>query len=89
MGISTPGTELGRFAGNKQPVTSVTVLADGRRAVSGSEDRTLRLWEIETGADWPASPSMPWSRLSRRPQRQIASLSGDAIGRVHVVQIVE
>ena len=32
-------------------VTSVTVLADGRRALSGSDDRTLRLWDLETGAE--------------------------------------
>ena len=30
---------------------SVTVLADGRRALSGSGDRTLRLWDLETGAE--------------------------------------
>jgi WD40 repeat protein len=28
----------------------VAVLADGQRAVSGSEDGTLRLWDLETGA---------------------------------------
>jgi WD40 repeat protein len=27
----------------------VAVLADGRRAVSGSYDKTLRLWDLETG----------------------------------------
>ena len=29
----------------------MTVLADGRRALSGSRDRTLRLWDLETGAE--------------------------------------
>jgi WD40 repeat protein len=29
----------------------VTALADGRRALSASEDRTLRLWDLETGAE--------------------------------------
>ena len=27
------------------------MLADGRRALSGSDDRTLRLWDLETGAE--------------------------------------
>ena len=29
----------------------MTVLADGRRALSGSRDKTLRLWDLETGAE--------------------------------------
>ena len=29
----------------------MTVLADGRRALSGSANRTLRLWDLETGAE--------------------------------------
>ena len=29
----------------------MTVLPDGRRALSGSCDRTLRLWDLETGAE--------------------------------------
>ena len=31
--------------------TALAVLADGRRALSGSGDRTLRLWDLETGAE--------------------------------------
>ena len=27
------------------------MLADGRRALSGSDDKTLRLWDLETGAE--------------------------------------
>ena len=45
------GAELRRFEGHEDGVTSVTVLADGRRALSGSDDRTLRLWDLETGAE--------------------------------------
>jgi WD40 repeat protein len=30
-------------------VTSVAVMPDGRRAVSASYDRTLRLWDVESG----------------------------------------
>jgi WD40 repeat protein len=30
-------------------VTSVRFSADGRRALSGSEDRTLRLWDLNSG----------------------------------------
>ena len=49
--FTPPGAELRRFEGHEDGVTSVTVLADGRRALSGSDDRTLRLWDLETGAE--------------------------------------
>ena len=49
--FTPPGAELRRFEGHEGGVTSVTVLADGRRALSGSDDRTLRLWDLETGAE--------------------------------------
>lgn len=45
-----PGAELRRFEGHKDWVTSVAVLTDGRHALSGSNDRTLRLWDLDSGA---------------------------------------
>jgi len=35
--------------GHSRWVTSVSVCADGHRAVSGSKDKTLRVWDLETG----------------------------------------
>ena len=35
--------------GHTAAVTSVTVTPDGKHAVSGSEDKTLRLWDLTTG----------------------------------------
>ena len=34
--------------------------ADGRRAVSASEDKTLKVWDLETGRDTP-HPAGPLS----------------------------
>jgi WD40 repeat protein len=45
------GAELRRLVGHEMPVTSVAVSADGRRALSGSHDKTLRLWDLETGIE--------------------------------------
>src|SRR5262245_36572988 len=37
------------FKGHSDFVTSVALLWDGRAALSGSRDKTLMLWEVETG----------------------------------------
>ena len=36
--------------GHTKPVLSVAVHADGRRAVTGSRDCTVRVWDLDTGA---------------------------------------
>lgn len=41
--------ELRRFEGHASPVTSVCFSPDGRLALSGSKDHTLRLWEVACG----------------------------------------
>jgi WD40 repeat protein len=40
---------LRTLEGHTESITSVSVTADGRRAVSGSHDKTLRVWNLETG----------------------------------------
>src|SRR5712671_3663309 len=37
------------FHGHSEPVRSVVFSPDGSRIVSGSSDRTIRLWDAETG----------------------------------------
>jgi serine/threonine-protein kinase len=49
--IGPPTAELLRFVGHTQPVESLSVSADGRRALSGGFDRTPRLWDVESGRE--------------------------------------
>ena len=46
-----PGSRrlLRTFKGHSEAVTSVVLSADGRYALSGSEDKTLKLWEVFSG----------------------------------------
>ncbi len=50
--LDPPGTALVRtLAGHSRAVNGVAVNADGRRAVSASDDRTLKVWDLESGRE--------------------------------------
>ena len=50
--LHPPGTSLLRtLKGHVGDVRTVTLSADGRRAVSGSEDHTLKVWDVERGRE--------------------------------------
>jgi hypothetical protein len=44
-------TEIRRFVGHEDPVASVVFSPDGQRILSGSLDRTVRLWDVESGEE--------------------------------------
>lgn len=45
------GKEEKRFAGHSGLVLGCAVSADGRRLVTGGDDKTLRLWDVTTGKE--------------------------------------
>jgi WD domain, G-beta repeat len=49
LGDLNTGKEVRRLQGHNGGVFGVALSADGKRAVSGSADRTVRLWDMQTG----------------------------------------
>ena len=45
------GRELRTLDGHSGCVYGVAVTADGQRAVSASEDKTLKVWELDSGRE--------------------------------------
>ena len=48
---SAGGQSLRTFTGHSRVVSSVAFSPDGRTALSGSTDGTLKLWEVATGKE--------------------------------------
>lgn len=47
---NVPSLELSRtLAGHTDSVAAIDISSDGRQAVSSSQDRTMRLWDVQTG----------------------------------------
>jgi WD40 repeat protein len=46
---ATTGSQVAVLSGHTEVVTSVTFSSDGRSLVSGSYDKTLKLWDVQTG----------------------------------------
>jgi WD40 repeat protein len=50
-GLTPPGGPLLRMLeGHRGGVSAVAVLEDGRKAISASDDKTLKVWDLSTGA---------------------------------------
>jgi WD40 repeat protein len=43
------GTRIHQLTGHRASVTSVAVSLDGRRIVSGADDQTVAVWDLEAG----------------------------------------
>jgi WD40 repeat protein len=52
-----PRVEIAPILGHSDHVSSVAFSPDGARALSGSLDKTIKLWDAPTGAD----PQLRWA----------------------------
>jgi WD40 repeat protein len=82
------GTEQRTLIGHGRPVLAVAVTPDGRQVVSASTDRTLNVWDLASG-------KFITTLVGDNNMLCVATISGrrfvagDAIGTVHVLELVE
>ena len=83
----TAGAEAARLEGHSGAVLALCVLPDGRLA-SGSWDNTIRLWDVTAGAETARLEiDAPIDCVLALPT--IRLVAGDAIGRLHWLELVD
>jgi len=88
--LTAPGGPLLRtLTGHTGPVNAVALTADGTLAVSGCNDNTLKVWDLDTEAilaEFTADGLVHVFAINSSGKTIIA---GDALGRVHFLSYVE
>lgn len=82
------GRELRTLEGHTAAVRGVALSGDGRRAVSASWDKTLKVWEVERGVPL-ATFTCDSAAYSCAFSEALKLVGGDALGRVHFLELVE
>ena len=87
VGDLETGRAVRSLAGHEGLVNAVSVFADGRRAISASSDRTLKVWGLATGAllaSFTGDASMRCCAVA--PTGEVI-VAGDVTGRVHFLRL--
>jgi WD40 repeat protein len=81
------GEPVHTFSGHLGPVVVVAISPGGRFAISGSTDRTLRLWDLDQRTCQATIPleSSPIALAIGPDGRTV--VVGDRVGNVHLLQI--
>jgi WD40 repeat protein len=81
------GQDICTLRGHDVAVTSVSVIPDGRHAVSASDDQTLKVWDLQTGrpiATYNAEQKLSACAVS--PDGRTV-LAGEVSGRLHFLTL--
>ena len=69
LGVEAVGKSFCPLEGHQGLVDAVAITADGRRVVSASEDKTLKVWHLETGGKSVRSKAIKASWMRWRSRR--------------------
>ena len=64
------GTQMAVLSGHTDEVNCVTFSSDGRSLVSGSDDKTVKLWDVQTGGVVKTFHGHTWWVLSVRSEER-------------------
>jgi WD40 repeat protein len=81
------GREVRTLAGHSDRVNGAALSSDGRHAVSVSQDRTLRVWNVDAGevlATFTCDAGANCASLSSLH----AIIAGDDLGRIHFLSLI-
>ena len=81
------GDELCTLKGHWDSVNTVAVTADGKRAISGSQDRTIKVWDLSSGkflASFTGESSIACCAIA---PDGVTIVAGDASGRVYFLRL--
>ena len=77
------------LAGHEDWVLAVAVTPDGRRAISASSDRTLKVWDLATGQEMATialEGSLPCVAIA---PDGVTIVTGDGAGNIYCLRYVE
>ncbi|MEP6524102.1 hypothetical protein NDA07_20355 [Microcoleus vaginatus DQ-U2] len=83
----TTGKEQFTLNGHTSSVNAVAVTADGKRAISGSDDKTIKVWDLTTGnviASFTGESSIACCAIA---PDGVTIVAGDESGRVYFLRL--
>jgi len=82
-----PGVLRGTLSGHSDAVRAISVTPDGRLAISGSADRTLKVWDLRNGETVASFTGEAEVNACAAGDDGVTFAAGDLLGRVHFLRL--